>query len=183
MTFDKYLLIPTTQFSTRAFSSMLDAGITLLHDVEHVLRSRQKCTALLIGLSTVLITRFYLMAFPCSFCTNQKLQITRYILLSYYPLTSLTKQWLDHHSLQKYAPPEDPVFDLVPHAFAMCAIAVWTDMGSPEPQFSNAWDISYTSVMCSTLCSTAWLGMGLFGSVFLLTPNLSIIQKELSQAR
>jgi hypothetical protein len=100
---------------------------TLLHDVEHVSRSRQKCTALLIGLSTVLITRFYLMAFPCSFCKNQKLQITRYILLSYYPLTLLTKQWLDHHSLQKYAPPDDPVFDLVPHAFAMHANAVWTD--------------------------------------------------------
>jgi hypothetical protein len=32
-------------------------------------------------------------------------------------------------------------FDLVPHAFAVRAHAVWTDMGSPEPQFSNVWDI------------------------------------------
>ena len=42
---------------------------------------------------------------------------------------------------QDYAPPDDPVFDLVPYAFAVHANAVWTDMGSPEPQFSNAWDI------------------------------------------
>jgi hypothetical protein len=42
---------------------------------------------------------------------------------------------------QKYAPLDDPVFDLVPHAFAVRAHAVWMDMGSPEPQFSNAWDI------------------------------------------
>ena len=42
---------------------------------------------------------------------------------------------------QDYAPPDDPVFDLVPYTFAVHANAVWTDMGSPEPQFSNAWDI------------------------------------------
>ncbi|KAF8256598.1 hypothetical protein EI94DRAFT_1710840 [Lactarius quietus] len=53
----------------------------------------------------------------------------------------------------KYAPPNDPVFDLVPHAFAMCANAIWTEMGSPEPQFSNAWDI-YLCIHDS-LCSMA----------------------------
>ncbi|KAI9429058.1 hypothetical protein H4582DRAFT_1827992 [Lactarius indigo] len=42
---------------------------------------------------------------------------------------------------RKYAPPDDPVFDLVPYAFAVRANAVWTDMGSPEPQFDNAWEI------------------------------------------
>ena len=44
---DKYSLIPTTQFGTRAFSSTMDAGITLLHDVEHALRNGRKCAALL----------------------------------------------------------------------------------------------------------------------------------------
>ena len=44
---DKYSLIPTTQFGTRAFSCTMDAGITLLHDVEHALRNGQKCAALL----------------------------------------------------------------------------------------------------------------------------------------
>ena len=44
---DKFALIPTTQFGTRAFSSTMDAGITLLHDVEHALRSGKKCAALL----------------------------------------------------------------------------------------------------------------------------------------
>ena len=57
---------------------------------------------------------------------------------------------------QKYAPPDDPVFDLVPYAFAVCANAVWTDMGSPEPQFSNAWDI-YLQI-CDVLQSMVWDG-------------------------
>ena len=39
---DKYALIPTTQFSTRAFSCMMDVGITLVHDVEHTLRNRDR---------------------------------------------------------------------------------------------------------------------------------------------
>ncbi|KAH9019451.1 hypothetical protein EDB85DRAFT_2153732 [Lactarius pseudohatsudake] len=42
---------------------------------------------------------------------------------------------------KKYAPPNDPVFELVPHAFAIHANAVWTAMGSPQPQFNNAWEI------------------------------------------
>ncbi|KAH8979166.1 hypothetical protein EDB92DRAFT_1937397 [Lactarius akahatsu] len=42
---------------------------------------------------------------------------------------------------KKYAPPDDPVFDLVPHAFAIHANAVWTAMGSPQLQFDNAWEI------------------------------------------
>jgi hypothetical protein len=57
---------------------------------------------------------------------------------------------------QKYAPPDDPVFDLVPHAFAVHANAVWADMGSPEPQFSNAWDI-YLHLR-DALRSMAWDG-------------------------
>jgi hypothetical protein len=56
----------------------------------------------------------------------------------------------------KYAPSADPVFDLVPHAFAVRANAIWTDMGSPEPQFSNVWDI-YLRIHDS-LCSMAWDG-------------------------
>ena len=44
---DKYALIPTTQFGTRAFSCTTDAGITLVHDVEHALRNGKKCAALL----------------------------------------------------------------------------------------------------------------------------------------
>ncbi|KAH8999865.1 hypothetical protein EDB86DRAFT_3075541 [Lactarius hatsudake] len=42
---------------------------------------------------------------------------------------------------KKYAPPDDPVFKLVPHAFAVHANAVWMAMGSPQPQFNNAWEI------------------------------------------
>ena len=42
---------------------------------------------------------------------------------------------------QEFAPPDDPVFNLVPPVFAVHAHAIWTDMGSLEPQFSNAWDI------------------------------------------
>ena len=44
---DKYALIPTTQFGMRVFSSTMDAGITLLHNMEHALRNSQKCAALL----------------------------------------------------------------------------------------------------------------------------------------
>ncbi|KAH9011327.1 hypothetical protein EDB84DRAFT_1279188 [Lactarius hengduanensis] len=55
---------------------------------------------------------------------------------------------------RKYAPPDDPVFDLVPHAFAVRANAVWTDMGSPEPQFDNAWEIYL--LIRDALRSMAW---------------------------
>ncbi|KAI9434815.1 hypothetical protein H4582DRAFT_1818292, partial [Lactarius indigo] len=55
---------------------------------------------------------------------------------------------------RKYAPPNDPVFDLVPNAFAVRANAVWTDMGSPEPQFDNAWEI-YLHIR-NALRSMAW---------------------------
>lgn len=57
---------------------------------------------------------------------------------------------------QKYAPPNDPVFDLVPHAFAVHANAVWTDMGSPEPEFRNVWEI-YLHIR-DALRSMAWDG-------------------------
>ncbi|KAI9447090.1 hypothetical protein BJY52DRAFT_1206604 [Lactarius psammicola] len=57
---------------------------------------------------------------------------------------------------KKYAPPDDPVFDLVPHPFAVRANAVWTDMGSPEPQFHNAWEI-YLHIR-DALRSMAWDG-------------------------
>ena len=40
-----------------------------------------------------------------------------------------------------YAPRGDPVFDLVPYAFAVHANAVWTAMGSPQLQYDNAWEI------------------------------------------
>ena len=55
---------------------------------------------------------------------------------------------------QRFAPPDDAVLDLVPYAFAVRANAVWTDMGSPEPQFSNAWEI-YLHIR-DQLRSTAW---------------------------
>jgi hypothetical protein len=48
-----------------------------------------------------------------------------------------------------YAPCGDPVFDLVPFAFAVHANAVWTAMGSPQPQFDNAWEIYLR--MCDAL--------------------------------
>jgi hypothetical protein len=58
---------------------------------------------------------------------------------------------------KKYAPPDDPVFDLVPRAFAVCANAIWVDMGSPEPKFENAWEI-YLHI-CDALRSMAWDGV------------------------
>jgi hypothetical protein len=44
---DKYKLIPTTQFSTRAFSSTLDAGLTLMHDVQAAMQRKEKVGILL----------------------------------------------------------------------------------------------------------------------------------------
>jgi hypothetical protein len=44
---DKYKLIPTTQFGTRAFSSTLDAGLTLMHNVQVAMRSKEKVGILL----------------------------------------------------------------------------------------------------------------------------------------
>jgi hypothetical protein len=44
---DKYELIPTTQFGTRAFSSTLDAGLTLMHDVQAAMRRKEKVGILL----------------------------------------------------------------------------------------------------------------------------------------
>ncbi|KAF8259282.1 hypothetical protein EI94DRAFT_1773974 [Lactarius quietus] len=42
---------------------------------------------------------------------------------------------------KKYAPPDDPIFELVPRAFAEQANVVWTAMGSPQLKFDNAWEI------------------------------------------
>jgi hypothetical protein len=39
-TIDKYELIPTTQFGTQAFSSTLDTGLTLMHDVQAAMRRK-----------------------------------------------------------------------------------------------------------------------------------------------
>ena len=44
---DKHRLVPTTQFGTRAFSSTLDAGLTLTHDVQCALQAKRRCAALL----------------------------------------------------------------------------------------------------------------------------------------
>ncbi|KAF8262051.1 hypothetical protein EI94DRAFT_1773282 [Lactarius quietus] len=55
---------------------------------------------------------------------------------------------------QKYAPPNDPIFDLVPHTFAVHANAIWTDMRSPEPEFRNVWEI-YLHIR-DALRSMAW---------------------------
>ena len=40
-----------------------------------------------------------------------------------------------------YAPRDDPVFKLVPDAFAIRAHAIWSNMGCPEPDFDTVWDI------------------------------------------
>jgi len=59
---------------------------------------------------------------------------------------------------KKYAPPEDPVFDLVPLPFAVRAHAIWAEMGSPEPQFCNAWEIylHIRDALRSTACDGAF---------------------------
>ena len=44
---DKYRLVPTTQFGTRAFSSTLDAGLTITHDIQCAIRAKRRCAALL----------------------------------------------------------------------------------------------------------------------------------------
>jgi hypothetical protein len=44
---DKYELIPTTQFGTRAFSSTLDTGLMLMHDVQAAMRRKEKVGILL----------------------------------------------------------------------------------------------------------------------------------------
>jgi len=44
---DKHSLLPTTQFGTRAFSCTIDAGLTLLHDVQTHLKKGDCCAALL----------------------------------------------------------------------------------------------------------------------------------------
>jgi hypothetical protein len=50
---DKYELIPTTQFGTRAFSSTLDAGLTLMHDVQAAMRRKEKVGILLFDIKGV----------------------------------------------------------------------------------------------------------------------------------
>ncbi|KAH8984640.1 hypothetical protein EDB86DRAFT_2833457 [Lactarius hatsudake] len=42
---------------------------------------------------------------------------------------------------KKYAPPDDPIFELIPHTFVIHANVVWTAMGSPQLEFDNAWEI------------------------------------------
>ena len=44
---DKHCLVPTTQFGTQAFSSTLNAGLTLTHDVQCALMAKHWCAALL----------------------------------------------------------------------------------------------------------------------------------------
>jgi len=44
---DKHSLLPTTQFGTRAFSCTVDAGLTLLHDVQTHMKNGERCAALL----------------------------------------------------------------------------------------------------------------------------------------
>jgi hypothetical protein len=47
---DKHELIPTTQFGTRAFSSTLDMGLTLVHDVLVAMRRKEKVRILLFNI-------------------------------------------------------------------------------------------------------------------------------------
>ena len=47
---DRHFLVPTTQFGTQAFSSTLDAGLTLTHDVQCTLRAKRRCAALLLDI-------------------------------------------------------------------------------------------------------------------------------------
>jgi len=44
---DKHSLLPTTQFGTRAFLCTVDAGLTLLHDVQTNMKAGDRCAALL----------------------------------------------------------------------------------------------------------------------------------------
>lgn len=45
------------------------------------------------------------------------------------------------HVRQLYAPPDDPVFELVPPVFARHAHALYEAMGHPEVTSNNVWDI------------------------------------------
>ena len=45
------------------------------------------------------------------------------------------------HVRQLYAPPDDPVFELVPPIFAAHADALYEDMGRPEVTSKNVWEI------------------------------------------
>lgn len=47
---DHFRIIPTTQFSTRAFSCTLDAGLALTHDAQTALAAKMKCRALLFNI-------------------------------------------------------------------------------------------------------------------------------------
>jgi hypothetical protein len=45
------------------------------------------------------------------------------------------------HVRQLYAPPDDPVFELVPPIFAAHADTLYEDMGRPEVTSRNVWEI------------------------------------------
>jgi hypothetical protein len=47
---DKHVLIPTTQFGTRAFSCTLDTGLTLMHDVQVAMGRGEKVGLLLFNI-------------------------------------------------------------------------------------------------------------------------------------
>jgi len=47
---DKHALLPTTQFSTHTFSCTIDAGLTLLHDVQTHMKKGNHCTTLLFNI-------------------------------------------------------------------------------------------------------------------------------------
>ncbi len=47
---DKHSLLPTSQFSTHAFSCTINAGLTLLHDIQTHMRTGDCCAALLFNI-------------------------------------------------------------------------------------------------------------------------------------
>ena len=63
----KYALVPTTQFGGRNASSTLDAGLTLLHDIEAAHRSKLRAGLLLLRPLAYLVSRVYLFFPSCSY--------------------------------------------------------------------------------------------------------------------
>jgi hypothetical protein len=60
----------------------------------------------------------------------------------------------------KYAPPSNPIFELVPYGFLWQANTVWTAMGSPQPKFDNVWEIylcMHDALCAVTKCETLQL--------------------------
>ena len=63
-----------------------------------------------------------------------------YQLINYKFKVKVEQEAIDYVE-QIYAPPDDPVFELVPATFAHYAQMIYDDMGSPTVTGDNIWDI------------------------------------------